>query len=81
MLDANITTLEQRSSGLKINITDTSCNCTLILYIPDDADHPSGLAVGDTVNIWGQFKWWPHSHGGYWEIVLRDNGQDKVEKA
>ena len=50
----------------------------MILYIPDDAQQPAGLAVNDTINIWGQFKWWAPS--GYWEIALRENGQDKVEK-
>ncbi len=80
VLNAEITTLEERSSGLKINITDASYNGTLILFIPNDADQPTGLAVGNTINIWGQFKWWPHSHEGYWEVILRENGQDKVEK-
>jgi len=75
---ATIVTLEVRSSGLKINISDSSGIDTLVLFIPEDAEYTSGIAVNDTINIWGQFKWWAPSE--YWEMVLRENGQDKVEK-
>ena len=75
---ATIVTLDKRDTYLKINITDSSSSDTLILYIPNDADHPTGLAVNDIVNVQGEFKWW---YSGYWEIAIRTNEQDKVEAA
>ena len=57
-----------------VNDTVGPFNINLTVY----GQEMDGLAVNDTVNVWGIFEW--YGGKGYWEIKIRANSTDKVEK-
>lgn len=57
-----------------VNDTAGPFNINLTVYGQEVDD----LAVNDTVNVYGLFEW--YGDKGYWEIKIRKNSTDKVEK-
>jgi len=57
-----------------VNDTAGPFNINLTVY----GQAVDGLAVNDTVNVYGLFEW--YAGKGYWEIKIRNSSTDKVEK-
>ena len=57
-----------------VNDTVGPFNINLTVY----GQEMDSLAVNDTVNVYGLFEW--YGGKGYWEIKIRKNSSDKVEK-
>ena len=76
LLNVVIVTMSSRYNYIfGVNDTAGPFNINLTIY-GFEADE---LALNDTVNIYGLFQW--YADKGFWEIEIRSNTTDKVEKA